>query len=116
MRNFRELEIWKEAIDLVTTIYSFTNLLPIEEKFGLVSQMNRSAVSIASNIAEGCRGTNKELIHFLNLALGSSFELETQLEITKRVGFIETGSIIEIIEELNLLQKRINAFRKTVKG
>lgn len=115
MRNFRELEIWKESVDLTVSMYSIVKSFPNNEKYGLVSQMNRCSVSIASNIAEGCRGGNKELVHFLNIALGSSFELETQLEIANRIGFIDKEIFDNMISKLNILQKRINSFRTSIK-
>lgn len=115
MRNFRDLEIWKSSLEFVSKIYELTKTLPDTEKFGLASQMNRSSVSISSNIAEGCRGTNKELTHFLNVALGSSFELETQLELCHLVGFIDSKMKEKFVSELNIIQKRINSFRTKVK-
>ena len=115
MRNFRELDIWKESLLFVNDIYKIIDQFPSKEKFGLVSQMSRSAVSIPSNIAEGCRGSNKELIQFLNIALGSSFELETQIEISKNIGYIDQIQYDELIAKINTLQRRINAFRSSVK-
>jgi four helix bundle protein len=78
--NYRELKVWQKAIDLVIKVYKLTNQFPTTEKYGLVSQINRAVVSIPSNIAEGCsRISNKDFQHFLSMALGSAFELETQL-------------------------------------
>jgi four helix bundle protein len=78
--NFREMSIWKEAMKIVKKVYSLTSNLPTEEKYGLVSQMQRCAVSIPSNIAEGSgRETDKQLLYFLDVAISSSYELETQL-------------------------------------
>ena len=115
MRNFRELEIWKEAMSIVNDIYRLTSVFPDNEKFGLKSQMCRSAVSIPSNISEGCRGTEKELIQFLSIALGSSFELETQLEIAYNQKYIEKEMFEMLLSNLNILQKRINSFRTHLK-
>ena len=111
MRNFRELDIWKEAVKLSTDIYRIANAFPKSEIYGLTSQIRRCSVSIASNIAEGCRGSNKELVHFLNITLGSSFELETQLVIAHNLGYLEDDIFNTTLERLNILQKRINAFR-----
>lgn len=111
MRNFRELEIWKEAILLVTDIYRMLEVYPVKEKFNLISQMERCSISIPSNIAEGCRGSDKELKHYLEIALGSGFELETQIEISLNPGYISKDKHKEIIERLTTLLKRINAFR-----
>lgn len=90
MRPHYKLEAWKCAMDLVEMIYVLTALFPGEEKFGLIAQMRRAAVSIPSNIAEGAARTSKaEFSNFINIAKGSLSELETQLLIAKRVGFIE---------------------------
>ncbi|NCD43396.1 MAG: four helix bundle protein [Bacteroidia bacterium] len=114
MRNFRELEIWKRSFDLVIRIYKITRLLPSDEKFCLVSQINRSAISIPSNIAEGCgRNTNSDLCRFVDIALGSSFELETQLLLTKELYAIE--EISGVVSELHEIQKMMNSFKKYLK-
>lgn len=115
MRNFRELEVWKEAIEIVKKVYSITILFPSSEKYGLVSQMNRSAISIPSNIAEGCsRKTSIDFARFIEIALGSSFELETQLIIANNLNYISEEQTKTIIEELNILQKRLNALREAI--
>lgn len=78
MKTHKDLEVWKESIDLTNEIYSLTKTFPKYERFGLSSQMQRSAVSIPSNIAEGAaRGSDKEFIKFLNYSIGSASELET---------------------------------------
>jgi four helix bundle protein len=115
MRNFRDLEVWKCSIILVKKIYLITGKFPNDEKFGLVSQINRCSVSIPSNIAEGCsRSSQKDFSRFLQISLGSSFELETQIEIAKEVGFINENLYLEIISELNTIQKRIQSLKKYV--
>ncbi len=110
MRNFRDLEIWRESIKLVGEVYKLTETLPDSEKFGLVSQMNRCAVSIPSNIAEGCsKDSQKDFTRFLKISLGSAFELETQFEICLELKLIEKGMVKNVISELTTLQKRIKA-------
>lgn len=110
--NFRDLIIWKNAMDIVETIYKLSAGLPSEEKFSLTSQINRSAISIPSNIAEGSgRSTNKDFLKFLNIALSSSFELETQLILTNRLFNIE---VEELLNKINELQKMIVGFKKTL--
>jgi four helix bundle protein len=110
MRNFRNLEIWNNAIELTKAIYILTDLLPCSEKYGLASQMQRAAVSIASNIAEGAsRKTEVDFARFLDIALGSSFELETQLIISKEIGFISQELLDTQLNTLNTLQKQINS-------
>ncbi|MBL1280639.1 MAG: four helix bundle protein [Fluviicola sp.] len=110
--NFRELKIWQVAMKVAKMTYDVTSKLPVEEKFGLKSQMNRSAVSVPSNIAEGSgRGGNKEFQHFLNIAISSSFELETQLLLAKDIFDIEVELIIEQIHET---QRMIAGFKKSL--
>lgn len=115
MRNFRELRIWRDSLELSVEIYELLRLFPSEEKFGITRQISRCAVSVPSNIAEGCRGSDKELAHFLSIALGSAFELETQLEIAFRVEYFSKEKFDNIMPRLNQLQKSINAFRSKIK-
>ena len=80
MHNFKELRVWKEAIELAKLVYKTFAQFPPDEKYGLKSQVNRAAVSVPSNIAEGSgRGSNKEFAQFLKIAIGSAFEIETQM-------------------------------------
>lgn len=110
--NFRELIIWKNSIILVKDVYSLTKNLPESEKFGLISQMNRCAVSLPSNIAEGSgRTSEKEFIHFLRIAISSSYELETQLVLIHELFEIETADIITRITDL---QNKIGAFIRKI--
>jgi four helix bundle protein len=89
VHNFRELIVWQKAMDLAVQSYLLTGFFPKEEKYGLITQIQRSAISIASNIAEGCgRITPKDFQHFLSIAMGSSFELETQVILSFRIGYI----------------------------
>lgn len=112
MRNFRHLEIWKEAIAICKLIYQITETLPSEEKFGLKSQMRRCSVSIPSNIAEGCsRKTDKEFSKFIEYSIGSAFELETQLIITQETKLIDSKNVKNILDQLIILQRRMNALR-----
>ena len=114
MRDFRKLEVWHEAISLVEFIYKLTNEFPNSEKFNLISQMQRCAVSIPSNLAEGAsRDSSKEFSRYLQIAIGSSFELETQLIISNRLGYITNSEVV--IEKVNTLQRRLNALNKSIK-
>jgi len=98
--NFRDLEIWKGAFLVVQKVYEISRMLPDTEKFGLISQIQRCAVSIPSNIAEGSgRTSNKEFLHFLNIAQGSSYELETQLLLIQKIYLIDVEPIIILIQE-----------------
>jgi four helix bundle protein len=115
MRNFRDLEVWKNSVLLVKNIYLLTESFPNTEKFGLVSQITRCAVSIPSNIAEGCsRTSQKDFSRFLQISLGSAFELETQLEIAREINYIKEKEYSNIIEELHVIQKRIQSLKKYV--
>ncbi|MBV6644164.1 MAG: four helix bundle protein [Cyclobacteriaceae bacterium] len=116
MRKFKDLEIWQLGKKLAIDIYKLTNSMPKEEVYGMTSQMRRAAVSIPSNISEGCsRRSNKEFAHYLEISLGSSFELETQLIITAEIGFLHDGEVQGLIGEINLMQKKINSFVTTVR-
>lgn len=98
-------------------IYKVTSEMPKEEVYGLTSQMRRAAISIPSNIAEGCsRNSNKEFTRFLEIAIGSSFELETQLMISVDLDFLKTDKVEPLISEISTLQIKINAFIKSVKS
>lgn len=112
--NFREIKIWQESLVLVKEVYEFSSKLPTEEKFGITSQINRSAVSIPSNIAEGSgRTSNKEFVRFLEIAISSSYELETQLILAEDL-FEESSK--EFIKNLNALQNRIGGFTRQIKS
>ena len=94
MASYRELRVWKKAIELVTEIYQLCKYLPKEETYGLSDQMKRAAVSIPSNIAEGqARNSEKDFIRFLYIAQGSRAELETQLEICVQLHYLSKDQI-----------------------
>ena len=100
----QELEVWNKSMELVTNIYLITGNFPKEELYGLVSQMRRCAVSIPSNIAEGCsRFSDKETLKFLSIALGSISELETQLIISQNIGYI--NSVEELMTQNETVKK-----------
>ena len=108
--NFKQLLVWKESMDLVKHVYLITSTLPDKERFTLVSQMNRSAISIPSNIAEGSgRTTEREFIRYLEIAISSSFELETQLLLIKDLYDMDVN---EVLLKLDQIQLKIRAFRK----
>jgi four helix bundle protein len=115
-RPHKKLELWKEAVELVVTIYEITNKFPKEEEYGLKSQLKRAAVSVPSNISEGLtRRTNADKIHFLNIADGSLSEIDTQLEISLRLKFIETTKY-ELIEiKLIVVQKLLSGLIRSLR-
>ena len=113
----KNLDAWKTAITLTVDIYKLTKKLPDTEKFGLISQMRRAAVSIASNIAEGAaRNTKKEFIHFLYTAQGSLSEIDTQIVICKELKYLSSDDCISIDREMaiegKLIAGLINHLRK----
>ncbi len=94
IHNFKELQVWQKAMDLVVFAYELTGYFPKEEKYRLISQIQRCAVSIPSNIAEGSgRVFGKEFQHFISIAMGSSFELETQVILAFRFKYIDDGQM-----------------------
>ena len=113
--NFKELKIWQKSIALTKDIYTITKNFPKEEMFGLTNQIRRCAVSVPSNIAEGCgRDTPKQLINFLNIAMGSLCELETQLLISKELHYIKQQNSKEILNNIDEIGKMINGLRKNL--
>ena len=102
IKRYRDLDIWKKAIELVKDIYRSTEEFPKQEIYGLVSQMRRSAISIPSNVAEGFRRYhNKEYRQFLYVSLGSCAELETQITIAKEFKYIRQDTEAELLEKLD---------------
>jgi four helix bundle protein len=104
--NHKDLDVWKKSMDLVELIYGLTSQFPSDERFGLISQMRRAAVSIPSNIAEGAaRKGDKELIQFLMIAIGSLSELETQYLLSVRLRFVDNNEELEkiLLENKKLL-------------
>ena len=108
MHNHKELKVWQRSVDLATVIYQLTKVFPKEETYGLTQQLRRSVVSVSSNIAEGAgRKSDKEFGYFLNLAYGSLYELETQLLIASKLGYLEAGDVEPVDLEIQELQKMI---------
>lgn len=117
MRDFKKLEIWKNGIELVKQVYQLSNKLPSEEKFGLRSQITRAAVSIPSNIAEGCsRNSEVEFKRFLEIAIGSLFEVETQLIIAQELNFIKENELEAIFSLIQKEGRMINSLINKIKN
>jgi four helix bundle protein len=115
MKSYRELEVWKKSMDFAIQIYQNTATFPNHELYGLVSQLRRAAISIPSNVAEGAsRNSTKEFIQFVYIANGSLSEIETQLEIASRLGYIDT--IFESIERIKLIRKMLTNLIKALKN
>ncbi len=97
MKSHKDLDVWRLAIDLATDVYEVTRTFPKDEQYGLTAQLRRSAISIASNIAEGAaRQGDREFVQFLHIALGSVSELDTQLEIALRVNLTDRDSLMKL--------------------
>ena len=108
IKSHYDLEVWKKSIELVKNTYSLTKCYPKDERFILVSQMRRSAISVSSNIAEGAgRRSPKEFANFLNIALGSIAELDTQFIISKELNYLE--NILEIQKQIKLIRIMISS-------
>ena len=113
MKNFKKLKIWQKGFKIAVETYKITKEFPIEEKYALTSQANRSAVSISSNIAEGSsRRSQKDYFRFIEIALGSCFELESQFLIASELGFGNKNDINEILQEIDEEQKMLIGFMK----
>lgn|SRR5690606_5287328 len=116
MHRFKELEIWKRSRLFCSEIYKLTSNFPESEKFGLTNQLRRASVSIASNIAEGSsRKSNKDFSRFLEITLGSCYEIETQLLIAFDLKFITKIELHAISKELEEIIKMISKFKSTLK-
>ena len=115
IRSFRDLRVWQAGIDLVRQVYELTSKLPRSEVYGLASQMQRAAVSIPSNIAEGhARESTKEYLQHLSIAQASFAELETQIEIGKQLKYISEDNSSRVIEEISSLGRQLFALRNAL--
>jgi four helix bundle protein len=113
--QYKKLKIWQESVSLSIEIYKVTKLFPDEEKFGLISQLRRASISIPSNIAEGSkRGTKKDFISFLRIALGSAAELETQIFIAYQLDFIHEKEYKELNSSLEKNIGMLDSFIKSI--
>jgi four helix bundle protein len=107
VQDYKALRVWVDGRDLALDIYELTSRFPTDERFGLVSQMRRASISVCSNIAEGCsRSGPRDLARFLEIALGSAFELEVQLELAVALGIVANGH--SIVDRSNKLKRSIS--------
>lgn len=117
MKNYKELIIWQKGIEIVKRIYTLTKQFSSEEKFGIVSQITRAAVSIPANIAEGgSRNSDKDYARFLQISLGSAFEVQTYLINAKEMNWVKAEAIIEVEllleEEIKMIHRFVNTLNK----
>lgn len=116
-RNFREYQVWQEAVEMATKVYQITGNMPWFEKKGLCDQLQRAVVSISSNIAEGSgRDSDSEFAHFLDIAIGSAFETETQLIIAKNIGYIPNEIYSDLISNINSIEKQLNGLITSIRS
>ena len=116
MRNFRNYDVWIDGIGFSIDIYKMTENFPKKETYALCDQMQRAAVSIPSNIAEGCsRKSVNEFAHFLEFSLGSSYEIETQLEIAVRLGYVNKEEFENAIDKVQSIEKRVTGLIHTLR-
>jgi four helix bundle protein len=114
MNNYKELIVWKKSVDLAVFIYEETRNFPSTEIFGLTSQLRRASSSIFANIAEGAgRNSNKEFIHFLGIALGSMYEVETFMIIANKIGYIPEKKLEQANQTITEIDKMIRALQKS---
>lgn len=108
-RDFRKYDVWKKSIEFASSVYKVTGGLPWFEKKGLCDQLQRAAVSISSNIAEGsARPSDNDFAHFLDIALGSAYEVETQMQIAKNIGYIDDEHYSLLLGEIINIEKQIS--------
>ena len=108
MKSFRELRVWQESIDLAEVTYRYSEEFPRREHFGLAAQMRKAAVSVPSSIAEGQgRRTTGDWLHFLSMSRGSVYELETQLVIAGRLGYIDESTITDTLRRMSSIRRRL---------
>ena len=113
MNQYQNLKVWQKAREMAVILYRVTTTFPKEEQFGLTSQLRRSAVSVASNIAEGAgRNTKGEFIQFLGIATGSAYELETQLLIANDLSYLDSNSFNKIHQMVQEITKMLYNFRQ----
>jgi four helix bundle protein len=115
IRDYKDLHVWQKGMELAKQVYLLTNRFPSEEKFGLISQMRRAAVSVPSNIAEGqARNTTGEFVQFLSHAEGSAAELDTQLRLSIELRHCVVADLSEVFQLLTDIQKMLKRLRQSL--
>ena len=115
MHDFKKLKVWEKSIDLVVSIYQLTEQFPRHEKYGLISQVQRAAVSITCNIAEGCgKGTKKDFKRFINIPIGSANEVENLLIISNRLKYMSEVAYDYLSDRINEIKRMLKSLRKTL--
>ena len=115
IKNFRDLRVWQAGMDLVERVYKLTKAFPREETYALATQTQRAAVSVPSNIAEGhTREHSKEYAHHLSMSQASLAEVETQIEIAARLGYVPNDKLVEVMDEIKSLRRQLFALRNAL--
>lgn len=116
MFKFEKLDVWQKAVEYAEFIYKVTQTFPVEERYGITSQLRRSAVSISSNIAEGSsRSSDADLARFIEIAYGSLLESVSEIEIARRQGFLNGKTFEAVYKNAEVLAKMLSGFRRKVK-
>jgi four helix bundle protein len=116
IRSYRDLRVWQQSMDLAEATYNVTRTFPDTERYGLISQLRRAAVSVASNIAEGhCRSLGDYIRHLL-VSSGSLAEMETQFTLSQRLGFLPGGSAEQLLQTCDDLGRKLGALRKSLRS
>ncbi|MBR0178420.1 MAG: four helix bundle protein [Bacteroidales bacterium] len=116
MRNFRNYDVWSDGVDFSIDVYKITEQFPKKETYALSDQLQRAAVSIPSNVAEGCsRRSANEFAHFLEISLGSAYEVETQMEIAVRLGYVTKEQFLKSINDVQSIEKRLTSLINNVR-
>ena len=117
MKNFKDLQVWEKAHQLTLSVYKITKNFPVDEKYGLTSQMRRSASSVAANIAEGCgRNGDAELARYLQIAMGSASELEYHVLLAHDLKIIETSYNEKLTNEVSEVKRMLASFLKKLRS
>lgn len=117
MRNFKNYEVWQRTVGFIKNVYQFTDKLPNKEKYNLINQLERAAVSISLNISEGCsRSSEKYFARFIEIAKGSANESENILIICIELGYTKQEQVNHLFEELLIIQKMLNNLYRTLTG
>lgn len=116
MRNFRNYGVWKDGVEFSAHVYDLTEQFPKKEMYALCDQLQRASVSIPSNVAEGCsRRSQNEFAHYLDISLGSSYEIETQMEIAHILKYVSDKQYDDIIEKVQSIEKKLTNLINTIR-
>ena len=117
IKSYRDLDVWQKAMGLVTEMYEVTDRFPKSEMYSLSSQMQRAAVSIPSNISEGYgRGSTSDYARFVSIAIGSAFELQTQIEISYNLRYIDSVTFQRLNDSVETIQRMLRGLGKSIKN